>query len=347
MIARHRFLILAEGALGVHTSKTAAVILRYRPEQVAAVIDASQAGRSAAEVLGFGGDIPVVATLEEGLAFGPDALLVGTHPAGGQLSDSQRALLRSALRAGLHLYSGMHSFLKDDPVLAREAEARDVELVDLRAVPGDLGTPTGARERVGVPVVLTVGSDCNVGKMTTSWEICARAGRTGLRYAFVATGQTGVLLSDAGMAVDRVISDFVAGAAERLVCESAPNAHLVMVEGQGSLVHPAFSGVSLGLLHGSQPDAMILCSVAGREEMRHCPGRPLRPLTDLVALHEEAAGWVRPARVIGVSLATHLLQEDGARAALAAAEAETQLPCEDPVRFPSGALFEACEALRS
>jgi uncharacterized NAD-dependent epimerase/dehydratase family protein len=348
------YAVLAEGHFEPNAAKTACCLIRYRPEQVVAVIDSRSAGRSVQEVLGFGGSIPVVATLEEALAREPERLLIGIAPAGGALPEGWREVLLAAIDAGLDVYSGLHTLLGEDPELAERAARRGVRLVDLRAVPGDLTTPSGARDAVQVPVVLTVGSDCNVGKMTTAWEIVERARSRGRRYAFVATGQTGRLLAGSGFAIDRVISDFVAGAAERLVVEAAAGSDLVLVEGQGSLTHPYYSGVTLGLLHGAQPDAMILCHVAGHTRMRHSAGLEVASLSRLVQIYEEAAAWIAsarsprraPGRVVAISLATFRLAEPAAREALQRAAGETGLPAEDPVRFPSGALFEVCERSR-
>ena len=340
------YAILAEGHFGVHSSKTAVCLIRHRPEQVAAVIDGEHAGRTAGDVLGVGDDVPVVATLEQALTFHPNRLLIGVSPAGGRLPETWRPVLVAAARAGLDVYSGMHAPLREDPELVAAARTSGARLVELRAVPDDLDMPTGRRVEIDVPVVLTVGSDCNVGKMTAAWLVAERAAEHGRAYRFVPTGQTGVLLTGRGLSIDRVVSDFLAGAAERLVVENAEGADLILVEGQGSLAHPFYSGVTLGLLHGCEPDAMLLCHVAGRSRMRHCERLAVPTLGRVVSMYEEAASWTRPSRVVGIALATHLLDEPAAREALRAAEAETGLPVEDPVRFPTGALFEACEALR-
>jgi uncharacterized NAD-dependent epimerase/dehydratase family protein len=345
MDAPSAYAILADHSLGIHSSKTAVCLLRHHPGEVSVIIDREHAGKSVEQVLDFGGSVPVVATLAEALEHAPDRLLIGVSPPGGQVPPEWRAILLEAIEAGLDLYSGMHGFLSEDQELVAAAEAANTSLVDLRRIPDDLGMPSGARAGIEAPVVLTVGSDCNVGKMTAAWEIVERAQARGRAYRFAATGQTGVLLSGRGMAIDRVIADFLAGAAERLVVEAAEGAELILLEGQGSLVHPFYSGVTLGLLHGGEPDAMILCHVAGRRRMRHCERIEVPPLPDLVRIYEETAGWIRPAPVIGVALATHPLDEEAAHAAIVAAREETGLPVEDPVRFPTGELFEACEKL--
>lgn len=340
------YVVLAEGAFDIHHAKTACVLLRYKPEQVAAVIDSRHAGRTVQDVIGYGGAVPVVAHLRSALQFTPNRLLIGIAPAGGKLPPKWRAVLLDALAAGLDLYSGLHTFLNDEPEISAAARAAGRAIVDLRAVPDDVSTPDGSRAGVRVPVILTVGSDCNVGKMTVCWEIVRRAQVQGRSYTMAATGQTGRLLTGTGFAIDRVIGDYLAGAAERLVCEAAPGSELVLVEGQGSLLHPFYSPVTLGLLHGSAPDAMILCHVAGRTNMRGCATPMNNDLEHLRRVYEVAAGWMKPAPVIGIAIATHHLSADGASAELDRVAHEMGLPVEDPIRFPTGALYDACETWR-
>jgi len=340
-----RFLILADGAFGPETSKTANSAIRYIPGQVAGVLDASAAGRTAQEVLGFGGPIPVVGSLDAGLALAPTALLVGIAPRGGRLPEAWRGWIRTAIERGLDVWSGLHTRIADDPELAALARARGVRLRELRVPPADLPVSNGRARDVDALVVLTVGSDCNTGKMTAQLELLRALGARGLRTRFVATGQTGILIAGEGIAVDAVVADFIGGAAERMVLAAAPGADVVLVEGQGSLVHPGYSGVTLGLLHGACPAAMILCHNAARRLIgEYHPGeawRPIPPLAELVRIYEEAAGWVQPARVIGIALNTHGLAADAAAAAVERAARETGLPAADPVRFGPAPLVDA------
>jgi uncharacterized NAD-dependent epimerase/dehydratase family protein len=178
--------------------------------------------------------------------------------------------------------------------------------------------------------------------MSVTLELDALARARGLRSAFVATGQTGIAISGWGIAVDHVISDFVNGAAARLVQEGAARgADLLFVEGQGALGHPAYSGVTLGLLHGCLPDALILCHRAGATHNDDYPEVAIPPLPELIARCEAAAGWLRPAPVVAIALNTRGLTDDEALAAIDAAAAETGLPAGDPVRFDAGALLDA------
>jgi uncharacterized NAD-dependent epimerase/dehydratase family protein len=239
------------------------------------------------------------------------------------------------------VWNGLHERVLADPALRAAAERGGGRVWELREPPADLPIGGHRERRAGTRAVLTVGSDAAVGKMTVALELVRALGRAGKRTAFVATGQTGIAIAGAGIAVDAVVSDFIAGAAERMVCDAAESADWVIVEGQGSLTHPGFSGVTLGLLHGSAPDALILCHDASRTEVKGFPGLPLKPLRELVALYESAAVWSRPpgARVpvAGVALNTSLLDDAAAKRAIDAAADETGLPAADPVRDPSGA----------
>ena len=328
-MSEKKYLVLAEGkALDAHYGKTARGVILYGPHPVAAVVDSTSAG---AEVEG----VPIVSSVEEGLAHEPraDTALVGVAVAGGRLPSEWRALLRAVLEAGLDLESGMHEFLSEDPELAELARVHGVEIRDLRKPPGDLSVPTGANLTHEATVVLTVGSDCAIGKKSVSIELDREARGRGLRAVFVPTGQTGIAIAGWGIAVDAVVADFLAGAAERLVVEGSRRGDLLFVEGQGSIVHPQFSGVALGLLHGSAPHVLVLCHMAGETEIEGCPGHPIPPLTELVELHERIALPVRPAKVAAIALNTHRLSEEQARRAVAEAESETGLPVDDPVRF--------------
>lgn len=345
------FTVLAEGAFGVESAKTASSAIRYQPERVLSVLDSTRAGSTVEDVIGFGGAIPIVATLAEALGREPrpDALLIGIAPQGGALPDAWRAVVREALDAGLDVWSGLHTHLSDDPELSRLAAERGRRLFDLRKPPAGLRVGTGKAQGTRGMRVLTVGSDCNVGKMTTCLEVRRELEARGVGTAFAATGQTGILIAGAGIAVDAVVSDFVAGAAERLTLEAAGDADVVLVEGQGSLMHPGYSGVTLGLMHGALPETMILCAMPSRPTIyggNH--GWVKIPPLDVVARrYEEALSWAAPdtpGRVVAVSLATYDIGEDEARAAVEDAKRVTGLPVTDPVRFGAAPLADAIEA---
>jgi len=333
-----RYLLLAEGFSGdPRYGKTMRGVLRYRRDDVVAILDSTRPG-------GTEEGVPVVGSVEEALALGPTTALVGVATQGGRFPPEWIEILRACVEHGLDVENGLHVFLADDPELAALATERGVGLRDLRRPPAGLSTATGENLAVDATVVLTVGSDCAIGKMTVSLELDLEARRRGIRSVFVPTGQTGMAIAGWGIAVDAVVADFVAGAAERLVVEGrARGGDLLWVEGQGSLLHPVYSGVTLGLYHGSVPHVLVLCHEAGRTEIEGAGGgpHPIPPLRDLVELHERLALPVRPARVAAVALNTRSLGEAGARAAVEAAEAETGLPADDPVRFGAGKLVDA------
>ena len=330
-----RYLALAEGYSGDdHYGKTTYGVIRYAVDPVVVVLDSTRAGE---KVEG----IPVVATVADSLAYEPTVALVGVAVAGGRLPPVWRGILRDAIDAGLDVEAGMHEFLADDPELAELARERGVELRDYRRPPGDLSVPTGENLTHGASVVLTVGSDCAVGKKTVAVELDRAARARGLRSVFVPTGQTGIMIAGWGIAVDAVVSDFLAGAGERLVVEGSTRGDLLFVEGQGSIIHPQFSGVTLGLYHGSAPHALVLVHRAGDTELEGVPGHPIIPLPELIELYERLALPVRPARVAAVALNTGRLDDDGAQAAIASTAEETGLPTDDPVRFGPDRLLDA------
>jgi uncharacterized NAD-dependent epimerase/dehydratase family protein len=336
-VSGKRYLILAEGrSRDPHYGKTARGVLDYGADPVVAILDSTHAGET------YKG-IPVVATVNDALCFNPNTALVGVATAGGRFPPEWREILKSSIAKGLDLENGLHEFIEDDPELAELARRHKVELRDLRRPPDDLNVPTGANLEVPATIVLTVGSDCAIGKMTVSLELDRAARARGLASQFVPTGQTGIAIAGWGISIDAVVSDFLAGAAEQLVVEGYERGgtDLLLVEGQGSIIHPAYSGVTVGLMHGSAPHRYVLCHQAGSTEVEGYPGHPLLSLSELVELHERLSLPARPARVACVALNTRALSEEEARAAIAAAEAETGLPADDPVRFGAEKLLDS------
>jgi len=338
-----RLAIFAEGLFAKHTGKTAHGVIRYGTREVVAVIDSTCAGRTASEVEPFcAKPVPIVASLEEALQRRPDTLLIGAAPPGGKLDPAWRSVLLAAIDAGLSLEAGLHTQLNDEPELNEAAERMGVELRDLRRAPLDLTVPKGPYSRPDeVRVVHSVGSDTVIGKKVVTLELDLAARERGIRSVYVPTGQTGVAIAGWGIAVDHVISDYVAGAGERLVLEGAERGDLLFVEGQGALYHPAYSGVTLGLLHGSAPDLLVLVHKPNATHNRNYPDLPIPPLNELIAAYENVAAPVRPTRVAAIALNTSDLDEDAARAAIADAERETGLPADDVVRFGADRVLQA------
>src|SRR5438067_11534021 len=308
-----RYLLLAEGfSADPHYGKTALGVLRYRRDDVVAILDSLRAGEQ-----DYG--VPVVGTVEEALQFAPTTALVGVATQGGRFPPAWIEILRQCIANGIDVENGLHVFLADDPELRALADAHGVELRDLRRPPADLSTATGENLEVPGTIVLTVGSDCAIGKMTVALELDLEARRRGRRSVFVPTGQTGIAIAGWGIAVDAVVADFIAGAAERLVVEGARRGDLLWVEGQGAILHPIYSGVTVGLIHGSAPHLYVLCHEAGRTSTEGDPTESALPsLRELIDLHERMSLKRRPAKVVAISLNTFAGSEEDARAAIAA-----------------------------
>ena len=337
MTKARRILILGEGfSHDPHYGKTMRGIIRYGPDPVVAILDSARAGE-------MQDGIPVVETVNDSLCFDPTVAVVGVATQGGRFPPAWRELLKSCIAKGLDVESGLHEYISEDPELIELAQRHGVELRDLRKPPAGLNVPTSANLEVEAKIVLTVGSDCAIGKKTVAVELDLEARRRGLESVFVPTGQTGIAIAGWGIAVDAVVSDFLAGAAEQLVVEGARRGgKLLLVEGQGSLVHPMYSGVTLGLIHGSAPHAFVLCHRAGSTEIEGCPGHPIPALTELVELHERISLPRRRAKVACIALNTGDFERDeDARGEIDAVAAETGLPADDPVRFGPGYLLDA------
>jgi uncharacterized NAD-dependent epimerase/dehydratase family protein len=349
-----RLVVLAEGELGLHSAKTAVGVMRYGPDPVVAVLDSTTAGRRVGEVLGLRGsrfEAPIVASLDEAMALPdpPTALLIGIAPTGGRLPAAWRATILGAITQSLDILSGLHTFLGDDAEIAAAALASGSRVVDYRRPPGRDETAVGRRHRPGSRVILTVGTDCAIGKMSVGLELVRAAREAGRSAAFVPTGQTGMMIEGWGASVDREIADFLQGTCEWLVAEGEARADWVVVEGQGSLDHPAYSSVTLGLIHGTTPHAMVMVHKPGLEDhdFDHLPDRrfPIADLGPFIELHERVAALVAPSRVVAIALNTSLIPEpDEARRIAEDIAAQTGLPTDDPVRFGPARSWRAIEA---
>ena len=342
-------MILTEGHFDLHGAKTAIGVIRYGRDHIIAIVDSTMAGRNLREFLpAF--DIPFVATLGETLGgpIPPNGLLIGIAPTGGRLPIAWRSVILDAIAAGLDIHSGLHQFLGDDPVFAEAASAAGTRLIDYRRSPDRMETTVGRRHRPGSRVILTVGTDCAIGKMSVALEFVAAARRDGASAVMVPTGQTGMMIEGWGVAIDRVISDFVQGTAEWLVEQAEERGDWIIVEGQGSLDHPAYSSVTLGLMHGTTPQAMVMVHKAGlvEHDFDHLPDRsfPIAKLPGFIRLHEQVSGLVAPSTVVAVALNTSLIADEGeARRVIAETATETGLPCDDPYRFGPGPLWAAIQ----
>jgi D-glutamate N-acetyltransferase len=326
MTLQRRMVILAEAKFGPLTSKTANQAIRYIPESVVGIIDSLQAEKKVQEVLGFGGDIPVFGTLEESLVKRPDTLLIGIAPTGGRLPESWRPIVIDALDNNLNVISGLHTYLSDDPEFRSRAHSAGVELIDLRKVPPKYEVVVkGLWKKRRAKTILTVGTDCNVGKMTASYELNREFLRRGMNSAFLATGQTGILLSGSGVCVDSVVGDYIAGSIETAIDEVAGGgAEYIHVEGQGSLTHQGYSSVTLGMLHGVMPDAMIMVHHPIRPKDDY--GQQLDNLPTFIHLHEMMLSPFRQSKVVGIAINTVNMNNSEIEEAKIRLEQQTGLP---------------------
>lgn len=336
-----RMLILTSGCLDVFTAKTAVMLLRYCPDEVVAVLDAEHVGQDLHSIIGVGQGVPIVDSVEAGLSLQPDHLVIGAVFPGGVLPATWRASVKAAVGAGLHVLNGLHTPIALDPEIAEAAEQGGAMIYDLRQVARQYPVGLAKAAQTRAKRVLTVGSDCNLGKMVTSMEIVRELRRRGFKAEFVATGQTGVMVAGRGEVLDAVKSDFISGAVEALVLEADDQEpDFIVVEGQGGLLHPGFSGVTLGLVHGVLPDQMILCHDPTRRYMRHTE-IAIPPLRELIDLHLAIMAPIRSSSFTGVALNTVKLDETAAKKAIAEASAETGLPAVDCLRTDIAPLIDA------
>ncbi len=318
---RTPYLLFLGDAPEERNAKTARGILHWRPEQCLAQY------RLPGCIPNL--DLPLM-TPTQAARSGAESLVIGVANSGGFIPESWHASLIEGARAGLDIVSGMHVWLSAVPGLTDAARSSGARLIDVRRPPEGLRTATGA-PRSGRRL-LAVGTDCSVGKMYATLAITADLRSRGVDADFRATGQTGILIDGSGIPVDAVVADFIAGCVEQLVPAAADD-HWDVIEGQGSLFHPAFAGVTLGLIHGAQAQLLVLCHDASRTHLASLPAYPQPTLTACVARYEEAARLTEPsARVVGVCLNTSQLSESDAMQAIADAERETGLPACDPVR---------------
>lgn len=341
-MSKRSWLVLADGFLEERNAKTAHGVIRYSQDDIAAVLDRDHAGRDVSEVMPeLGRSAPIVGSVVDGLSFRPTSLLLGVATPGGWMPPEWRTWILEAIDGGLEIVNGLHMMLSDDPEFVEHAATRGVRLWDVRQPPPDIPLFSGKSLSIPQRVVATVGSDCAVGKKTTAIEIAAAGRAAGVGTEFIATGQTGVLIAGKGIAIDRVIADFLSGAAEKLVLDAEPDSEVLVVEGQGSLWHPAYAGVTLGLLHGSAPEVLVLCHQVGRDHIEEPPYTTLPPLEEMIATYEQMASTVRPAKVACISLNTRSLDPNAAAAAIEEIELRTGLPTGDVWSGDGQKLWEA------
>jgi len=336
-----RYVILAHGAFDYIYSKTGNMLIRYRAEHVCAVIDSSQAGKTADEVLGWGGSIPCVASFDETKRFSPTHLVIGNAPQGGNLDKNSLNEISNAIDNGCDIISGMHIFLNDNDLLKNKSEANDISLIDLRKPPDPPHFPQGSWKNRKFPVLLVVGSDCDTGKMTTAWEITQSLKNNNMNVEFFGTGQTGILLSGNGVPIDAVTADFMAGEIEYYLDQFPEDTDLVVVEGQGALNNMLYSGVTLGLMHGCMPDFLVMTHEPDRA--LDVSGHPIPKINDLMDLHINLLKPFKDSSFLGMNFLTLQLEYDLATEYIKNAQDAFNIPVTDLVRFNDQKMIDAIE----
>jgi len=338
----HQIVLLTDGFSTPFLAKTAISMLRYRTADIVALLDSTTPAKTTSELLGVGGDLPVVGALSE--VPQADALYIGIAPPGGKLPPPWRAIILEALSRGMDVVSGLHDFLTDDAEYVQAAQASGRQLIDVRRNRFK-STAEHRQFRHGCVRVHAVGHDCSIGKMVASLEVQRGLAAAGEDAKFLATGQTGIMISGEGVPIDCVVSDFVNGAAEQLAYANQHHDYL-LIEGQGSLTHPAFSAVTLGLLHGCAPDGLIYCYEVGRTHVKGLDHVAIPDLSRQLEFILSAANFRHPCRLVGVAINTRVLSAEEAAAEVAQAEQLFGVPACDVYRDGADKLVQATRALR-
>jgi len=334
-------ILLHEGILGTQ-GKTGLAMLRFSEAEIVAIIDRECAGQSLTDLTGIPRNVPIVASVEAALSYQPEVLVIGIAILGGVLPADWQAEVKQAIAAGLSIANGLHTRLSLDTELNHLLQP-DQWIWDVRQEPANLPVGTGAARHLSCLRVLTVGTDMAVGKMSTSLVLNKLARQRGLRSHFLGTGQAGILISGDGIPLDAIRVDFAAGAVEQLVMRYGNETDIVFVEGQGSLLNPA-STATLPLLRGSQATHLVLVHRAGQTHISRHPDLKIPALGVVVPLYESlaaAASMFTPAKVAAIALNTHHLDAQAAQAVIAQTQAETGLPCTDPIRFGGDLILNA------
>ena len=321
-------------------AKTALGVMRYSDDETVAVVDRDTAGTRVHDHTDTVPDAPIVGSFED-IEGEVDALLIGIAPIGGGFDESWRSDVVAALERGVDVVAGLHYFLSEDEEFATLAAEHGADLHDVRKPHPGIGVAEGKSDEIDAEVVLTVGTDCSVGKMTATCEMVDAAQEMGIDAGFIPTGQTGIMIAGWGNPVDRVVSDFTAGSVEEMLLEKGDEYDVLFVEGQGSIVHPAYSAVTCGILHGSMADKLVLCHEAGKEVIHGYEDTELPPIPEYVDLYESLAEPVHETEVVGGAINTsHIDSDDSAKAAVEEYGDELGGVATDPIRFGCDALVE-------
>ncbi len=332
-----RMAVIAHDVFVGYGGKTARGVYFYSPHEIVAIVDRSHAGMDASQLFPGRRSAPIYASLKD-VKDDYDVLIIGYSPIGGKLPEFFRDEIRVALRGGKTIISGLHDFLSEDPEFRELAEKYGAEIRDVRKPPENLRVADGSGR--GAPTVLVAGTDCSVGKMITTVELYKVAIKRGINAAFVATGQTGIMVgADEGIVIDRVPGDFMAGAVEMMI-NNIRDRELIFVEGQADLTHPAYSGVTLGILHGSYAQKIILAHDPTRKDHHHYEGYPIQPLEKSIELYETLAEPISGGKVIGIAIDGEHMSTEEIEKYREKVESELGLPADDVLRFGAERFFD-------
>ena len=343
MSQKKKIVILSHGAFNYIKNKTGNMLIRYRTDEVIALLDRTKSGMTANDELGYGGNIPVLDNFDACIDLEPDTLVIGNASQGGFISDDYRAEVIKAIEFGCDIISGMHHFINDDVEFVQLAEKHNVSLFDLRRPPDPPNFPKGSWHKRKIPVLLIVGTDCDTGKMTTAWEVSERLKSRARKVEFIGTGQTGILLSGAGVPIDAVKADFMAGEIEHLIDKVSEDTELIIVEGQGALTNQYYAGVTLGLLHGAMPDYMLMTHDPARDlDVTDYPMATMRLVMDM---NLDLMSNFKKSKFIGINLLTFKLSDEDAKKEIDKVKEEYSMATTDLIRYGSNELIETIEDL--
>lgn len=338
----HRVAILLHQGIRGPRGKTGLTLLRYGEATVVAVIDKECAGESLSQLTGIPCNAPIVDSVASALVYQPDILAIGIAPTGGALPDAWWQEVKQGVGAGLSVLNGLHTPMATDSEL--QALLKEGQIIwDIRREPAGLSVGSGKARSLLCRRVLTVGTDMAVGKMSASLELHRAAQQRGIRSKFLATGQAGLMIAGDGIPLDGIRVDFAAGAVEQMVMQFGSDRDLLIVEGQGSLIHPG-STATLPLIRGTQPTGLVLVHRAGQTHIRYHDDVLIPPLTEVIELYEtvaRAGGAFEPVKVVAIALNTGHLDTEAAQEAIKQVREETGLPCTDVVRFEADLLLDA------
>jgi len=339
-----KIVFLADNMFKTHKAKTTMGILRNTNKNVLAVIDRSLQGLTVGKIKDTNDDTPIIGNLQDILYLNPTTLIMGTYPPRGILPDFWKDQILLAINHHMNIISWFHRPLINEPIIKNAIENSAVRLFDVRqnnlnyTIVGETQHPPKSL------TILTVGSDCSVGKMTTALSIMSETQKRHIECNFVATGQAGIILTGEGLCIDNIPGDYIASELELFLRKRLKNNCWTIVEGQGSIIHPSFSGVTLSLLHSTKPDALVLCLDPMQQKIAGTD-RDIPPIQDLIEIYKSATNWISPTSFVGVSINCEKLSNSETIQLINDIEHCTGLPTTDCIKFGPEKLVDSLQSL--